>query len=102
MFSERQRAILRRIHRLHQVIWILLVATVVLPVLMLVTSFASLAAQAGVALALAAAVCVTIGANTICPRCGAFFHSGRGIVEIFTERCESCGLSCRSPDADEE
>ncbi len=100
MLSERQRAILRRIHHLHQLIWMLLVAAVVLPILMLGTSFASLAPQAGVALALTAAVCVTVGANTICPRCGAFFHSGRGIVEIFTERCESCRLSCRNPDDD--
>jgi drug/metabolite transporter (DMT)-like permease len=102
MLSERQRVILRRIHRLHQLIWVLLGSAIVVPILMLGTSSASLAPQAGVALAIAAAVCVTISANTICPRCGAFFHSGRVIGEIFTERCESCRLSCRNPDADAE
>jgi hypothetical protein len=102
MLSERHRAILLRIHRLHQLIWLLLGAAIVLPIVMLETSFSSLAPQTGVALAITAAVCVTIGANTICPRCGGFFHSGFGIAEVFTERCESCRLDCRNPDAEEE
>jgi hypothetical protein len=102
MLSDRQRAILLRIHRMHQLIWLLLIATLVLPILMLETSLASFAPQTGVGLAIAAGICITIGANTICPKCGGFFHSGRGIAEVFTERCESCGLNCRAPDADEK
>jgi hypothetical protein len=102
MLSERQRAILRRIHRLHRLIWLLLMAAVVLPAIALQTSFESLAPQTAVAFAIAAIVCITVGANTICPRCGDFFHSRRAIAAFFTERCASCRLSCRNPEANAE
>ncbi|HYB90357.1 MAG TPA: hypothetical protein VEC38_04850 [Candidatus Binataceae bacterium] len=95
MLTERQRAILHRIHRLHQCFWFFAAAAIVAPLVVAEIWPAPAASSVMVAMVLAAIVCAGTASFTICPRCQHLFHS---FGTFIGDRCQVCALSCRNPD----
>jgi hypothetical protein len=97
--TDREREILRRINRLHQLFWIMLAGALVAPVPIAIVMPASTAAYLGLVLSLGALACVVAASYATCPVCGSLFHSrGTGLAEFRSGRCQKCGASCRNPD----
>lgn len=95
----REREILRRINRLHQVFWLLVAGALVAPIAIAVEMPAFVAAYLGLILALGATFCAVAASRATCPRCGSMFHSrGTGLAEFRSGRCQNCGANCRNPD----
>jgi hypothetical protein len=95
----REREILRRLNRLHQVFWLLVAGALVAPVPVAVVMPPAIAAYLGLILALSALLCAVAASRATCPRCGSMFHSrGTGLAEFRSGRCQNCKTSCRNPD----
>jgi hypothetical protein len=95
----REREILRRLNRLHQVFWLLVAGALVAPVPVAIVMPPYLAAYLGLILALSALFCAVAASRATCPRCGSLFHSrGTGLAEFRSGRCQNCKTSCRNPD----
>jgi hypothetical protein len=95
----REREILHRISRLHQVFWLLVAGALVAPVPVAVVMPPFAAAYLGLILALGALFCAVAASRAACPRCGSMFHSrGTGLAEFRSGRCQNCKTSCRNPD----
>jgi hypothetical protein len=95
----REREILRRLNRLHQVFWLLVAGALVAPVPVAMVLPAGMAAYLGMVLALSALFCAVAASRATCPRCGSLFHSrGTGLAEFLSGRCQNCRTSCRNPD----
>ncbi len=95
----REREILRRISRLHQVFWLLVAGALVAPLPVAIVMPAGTAAYLGMVLALSALFCAVAASRATCPRCGSLFHSrGTGLAEFRSGRCQNCRTSCRNPD----
>jgi hypothetical protein len=95
----REREILRRINRLHQVFWLLVAGALVAPLPVAIVMPPGMAAYLGLVLALSALFCAVAASRATCPRCGSMFHSrGTGLAEFRSGRCQQCGANCRNPD----
>lgn len=99
LIPPREREILRRISRLHQLFWLLVAGALIAPVAIAIEMPAFAAVYVGLVLALGAMFCAVAASRLTCPRCGSMFHSrGTGLAEFRTGRCRNCGANCRNPD----